>query len=159
MEFRISSKSVITSSPSPGQLVQALTLSAAGDRWGMERMEILGDAFLKYSTRIFLHYKMVDSCDEGYLSLARSEIVGNANFFHMGEDLGLASCRIVSTRMDPMETRTPGYHSTAMVGGDRTLEEVVVDLDRKMDGWGLGDIRNWLTREDLYRLKLGRSDK
>ena len=115
-EFMISSKSAITSSPSPGQLVPALTLSAAGDRWGMERMEILGDAFLKYSTTIFLHYKMVESYDEGYLSLARSEIVGNANFFHIGEDLGLASCRIVSTRMDPMERWTPGYQSTAMWG-------------------------------------------
>ena len=74
---------------------------------------------------------MVESYDEGYLSLARSEIVGNANFFHIGEDLGLASCRIVSTRMDPMERWTPGYQSTAMVGGDGSLEEVVVDLDRK----------------------------
>ena len=66
----------------------------------MERMEILGDAFLKYSTTIFLHYSMADTCDEGDLSSARSKIVGNLNLFHIAESLGLASCGIVSNRMD-----------------------------------------------------------
>ena len=58
MNFLISNRSVTMSSPSPGELVQALTLSAAGDVWDMERMEILGDAFLKFSTTLFLHYEM-----------------------------------------------------------------------------------------------------
>jgi dsRNA-specific ribonuclease len=57
----------------------------------MERREILGDAFLKYSTTIFLHYSMVDTSDEGDLSTARSKIVGNLNLFHIAESLGLAS--------------------------------------------------------------------
>ena len=62
---------------SPGLLVQALTLSAA-DVWDMERIEILGDAFLKFSTTLFLHYEMPGTCDEGDLSMmARSKIVGN----------------------------------------------------------------------------------
>ena len=82
---------------------------------------------------------MVDSCDEGDLF----KIVGNANFFHIAEDLGLASCGIVSTRMDPMETWTPpGYRSTVMGGGDRTLEEVLLELEKKMDCWEVGDIRS-----------------
>ena len=71
MNFLISNKSVTMSSPSPGELVQALTLSAAGDLWDMERMEILGDAFLKFSTTLFLHYEMPGTCDEGDLSMAR----------------------------------------------------------------------------------------
>ena len=101
MQFMIISKLASNSSPS---LVQALTLSAAGDRWDMERMETLGDAFLKYSTTIFLHYSMADNCDEGNLSTVRSKIVGNLNLFHIAESLGLASCSIVSTRMDPVVT-------------------------------------------------------
>ena len=68
IQFMISSKLVSNSSPSLGQMVQALTLSAAGDRWDMERREMLGDAFLKYSTTIFLHYSMVDTSDEGDLT-------------------------------------------------------------------------------------------
>ena len=31
------------SSPSPGQIVQSLTLASAGDNWNMERLEILGE--------------------------------------------------------------------------------------------------------------------
>ena len=135
IQFMISSKLVSNSSPSLGQMVQALTLSAAGDRWDMERREMLGDAFLKYSTTIFLHYSMADNCDEGNLSTVRSKIVGNLNLFHIAESLGLASCSIVSTRMDPVVTWTPpGYQSAAMVGGG-TLEEKVVELDKEMASW------------------------
>jgi hypothetical protein len=38
--------------------VHALTLAAASDCWDMERMEILGNAFLKYSVGLFSHFKM-----------------------------------------------------------------------------------------------------
>jgi hypothetical protein len=83
---------------------------------------------LKYSTTIFLHYSMADNCDEGNLSTVRSKIVGIA------ESMGMASCSIVSTRMDPVVTWTPpGYQSAAMVGGGN-LEEKVVELDHEMAG-------------------------
>ena len=155
MNLLISNKSVTMSSPSPGELVQALTLSAAGDVWDMERMEILGDAFLKFATTLFLHYEMPGTCDEGDLSMARSKIVGNFNFFQIAVDLGLASCGIVSTRMDPAETWTPpGYQSATMVGGG-TLDEKVVELDKEMHGWGVGDLRSWIIREDLEKLRDG----
>ena len=155
MNFLISNRSVTMSSPSPGELVQALTLSAAGDVWDMERMEILGDAFLKFSTTLFLHYEMPGTCDEGDLSMERSKIVGNFNLFQIAVDLGLASCGIVSTRMDPAETWTPpGYQSATMVGGG-TLDEKVVELDKEMHGWGVGDLRSWIVREDLEKLRDG----
>ena len=135
--------------------MQALTLSAAGDSWVMKRMEILGDAFRKYSTTIFLHYNMEDTCDEGDLSTARSKIIGNLNLFHIAEKLGLASCGIVSTRMDPVVTWTPPeYQSAAIVVGG-TVEEKVVELDKEMAGWGVGDILSWITREDLEKLRVG----
>ena len=129
IQFMISSKLVSNSSPSLGQMVQALTLSAAGDRWDMERREMLGDAFLKYSTTIFLHYSRVDTSDEGDLSTARSKIVGNLNLFHIAESLGLASCIILSTRMDSVVTCTP---PECCHGGGR-------DLGREGGGVGQGD--------------------
>ena len=86
--------------PTPGHLVHALTLAAAGDRfrsvcylamfdistrWDMERLEILGDAFLKYSVGLFFHYKLSNdvtsreytgrSYNEGDLSSARAQVV------------------------------------------------------------------------------------
>ena len=155
MQFMISSKQTTAVSPSPGLMVQALTLAAAGDRWDMERMEILGDAFLKFSTTIFLYYKMAESCDEGDLSLARSRIVGNENLFRIAENLSLVNCGIVSTKMDPAVLWTPpGYQSAAMLEGG-TVEEKVVELDKEMVGWRVGDIRSWITRDDLMKLKMG----
>ena len=75
MQFMMTSKSdELSSSPSPGQIVKALTLAAAGDRWDMERMEILGDAFLKFSTTIFLYYNMSSSCDEGDSVFVQSSV-------------------------------------------------------------------------------------
>lgn len=93
----------IGSGPTPGHLVHALTLAAAGDRyiskcvtvsddagpflprWDMERLEILGDAFLKYSVGLFFHYKLSNdvtsseytgrSYNEGDLSSARAQVV------------------------------------------------------------------------------------
>ena len=81
---------------------------------------------------------MADNCDEGNLSTARSKIVGNLNLFQIAESLGLASCSIVSTRMDPVVTWTPpGYQSATIVGGG-TLEEKVVELDKEMASWLAG---------------------
>ena len=38
--------------------------------------------------------------------------------------------------------------------GGGTVEEKVVELNKEMAGWGVGDIRNWITREDLEKLML-----
>ena len=57
--------------------------------------------------------------------------------------------------MDPAETWTPpGYQSATMVGGG-TLDEKVVELDKEMHGWGVGDLRSWIVREDLEKLRDG----
>ena len=88
-------------------LVQALTLAAAGDNWDMERLEILGDSLLKYTTTIFLYYKMTHTCDEGDLSGARSRIVGNRNLRLIAKNLGLAHCGIVSAHMEPSNSWIP----------------------------------------------------
>ena len=115
----------------------------------MERMEILGDAFLKYSTTIFLHYNMVDTCDEGDLSTVRSKIVGNLNLFHIAENLGLASRGIASTSMDPVVTWTPPEccHDGWM---DRGGEGGGVEQG---DGW----LGGWRTSEIGLQEKIWRS--
>ena len=41
-----------------------------------------------------------------------------------------------------------------MVGGG-TLDEKVVELDKEMHGWGVGDLRSWIVREDLEKLRDG----
>ena len=46
--------SVIRGGPSNHDLLEALTLKGAGEAFNMERLEILGDAFLKYSVSLAL---------------------------------------------------------------------------------------------------------
>ena len=57
-------------------------------RWDMERLEILGDAFLKFSVGLFFHYKLSNDVtsleyngrtyNEGDLSSARAQVVSLA---------------------------------------------------------------------------------
>ena len=85
---------------SPGHLVRGLTLANANDRWNMERLEILGDAFLKYSVTVFFYYKMTNLprsrehrhqriYNEGDLTCARSRVVGNHNLYQVAKTLKL----------------------------------------------------------------------
>ena len=145
-------------SPQPGQLVQALTLTVAGDPWDMERLEILGDSFLKFSTTIFLFYRMVETCDEGDLTLARSRIVGNRNLRLIAEQLGLAECGMQSENLHTLEKwAPPGYHSVRlpMAGGQAlSVEELLVQLDVGF-GRHVGELRRWLGRPDLARVVAG----
>ena len=143
------------SSPSPGQIVQALTLASAGDNWDMERLEILGDAFLKYSTTIFLYYKMTDTCDEGDLTAARSRIVGNKNLMKIAKTLGLANCDIVSHPMDPVKTWIPPGYSSSSLDDFDTIEDRIVSLDNQMESWQVGQLAKLLKKEDLENLRNG----
>ena len=101
----------------------------------MERLEILGDSFLKFSTTIFLYYKMKDTCDEGDLTLARSRIVGNRNLYEISRVLKLANCGIVSDLMNPLTNWSPpGYVSCQVQGTSETLEDALVDLEGRTFG-------------------------
>lgn len=142
------------STPSPGQIVQALTLASAMDNWNMERLEILGDAFLKYATTIFLYYKMADSCDEGDLSSARSRIVGNKNLMLIARNQGLANCGILADRMDPARTWTPpGFRIPALDQFD-SVEDKLVSLDNEQT-WEIGQLCKYLKAEDVAKLRTG----
>ena len=143
------------SSPSPGQIVQALTLASAGDNWDMERLEILGDSFLKYSTTIFLYYKMTDTCDEGDLTAARSKIVGNKNLMKIAKNLGLANCDIVSHPMDPVKTWIPPGYTSSHLDEFDTIEDRIVHLDSRMDTWQIGQVAKLLKKDDLEKLRCG----
>ena len=66
--------------PDSGLLLQALTPKGAKDSINLERLETLGDSFLKLSTSVFLF------CDrpidhEGKLSISRARRVENLNLF------------------------------------------------------------------------------
>lgn len=62
--------------PSPSVLLQALTMSNANDGINLERLETIGDSFLKYAITNYL-YCTYDNVHEGKLSHIRSKQVNN----------------------------------------------------------------------------------
>ncbi|KAI3386226.1 hypothetical protein SNEBB_000633 [Seison nebaliae] len=66
------------------QLLQALTLRSAGDAFDLERVELLGDSFLKFSSAIYLFLKFPRE-NEGVLSLLRSKLISNQTLAYLGK--------------------------------------------------------------------------
>jgi endoribonuclease Dicer len=60
--------------PSPCQILQALTMSNANDGLNLERLETIGDSFLKYAITSYL-FCTFENIHEGKLSHLRSKQV------------------------------------------------------------------------------------
>uniref|UniRef100_A0A7N0UF06 Dicer-like protein 4 n=1 Tax=Kalanchoe fedtschenkoi TaxID=63787 RepID=A0A7N0UF06_KALFE len=64
------------------RILEALTTEKCNERISLERLEVLGDAFLKFSIgrHLFLKY---DALDEGGLTRMRSKTVSNSNLYEL----------------------------------------------------------------------------
>lgn len=64
------------------QVLEALTTEQCQERFSLERLEVLGDAFLKFS--VARHFFLLhDSFHEGDLTSKRSNIVNNSNLLKL----------------------------------------------------------------------------
>jgi dsRNA-specific ribonuclease len=63
--------------------LQALTSASANDIVNLERMETLGDSFLKLMSSLYLfkHHKYMN---EGELTSIKGKHIGNRNLYHCG---------------------------------------------------------------------------
>ena len=61
-----------------------MTSAQASDIINLERLENLGDAFLKFATCVYLLEKF-PNLNEGTLTLIKGKIVGNRNLYYCGE--------------------------------------------------------------------------
>ncbi|XP_071160069.1 endoribonuclease Dicer-like [Mytilus edulis] len=94
--------------PSPCMILQALTMSNANDFFSLERLETIGDSFLKYAITVYL-FCTYPGVHEGKLSYLRSKQVSNCNLYRLGKKKGLAEC-MISTKFEPYENwLPPGY--------------------------------------------------
>ena len=69
--------------PSPSLILQALTMSNSNDAINLERLETIGDSFLKYAITSYL-YCQYPLIHEGKLSHLRSKQVSNLNLYQLG---------------------------------------------------------------------------
>lgn len=94
--------------PGPNVILQALTMSNASDGINLERLETVGDSFLKYSITAYL-YCMYPTMHEGKLSYLRSTEISNANLYELGRAKNLAEL-MSATKFEPNDNwLPPGY--------------------------------------------------
>ena len=145
--------------PQPWQVLEGITLAAAGDVVDMERLEVMGDSFLKFSTSVFVYYKSLElgedeysHKDEGEMTCERSEVVSNLHLFQLAGCLDMQQAIVERTFEPLLAWQPPGFTR-------RHLDEYLVHLDSKfgphvkdpkyrrtLTG---GSLLNWLRPEDL----------
>lgn len=118
--------------PNPGLILQALTLSNASDGFNLERLEMLGDSFLKHAITTYLFCTYPDA-HEGRLSYMRSKKVSNCNLYRLGKKKGLPSRMVVSIFDPPVNWLPPGYvvnqdkSSTDKLDSDEPKEDLLAN--------------------------------
>lgn len=98
--------------PGPAILLQALTLSNAADGFDLERLETVGDSFLKHSITVYLFFTY-PNVNEGKLSFLRSKQVSNYNLYKLGKRKSLQEL-IVSSKFEPLETWLPPHYESVL---------------------------------------------
>ncbi len=119
--------------PSPSLLLQALTMSNSNDVINLERLETIGDSFLKYAVTSFL-YCTYPNIHEGKLSHLRSKQVSNLNLYRLGKDKRLGEL-MVATKFEPHDNwLPPGYHIPAQ------FEQALIKSGVPATHWNMADM-------------------
>lgn len=106
--------------PSPSIILQALTMSNANDGINLERLETIGDSFLKYAITTYL-YCTYENVNEGKLSYLRSKQVSNLNLYRLGKKKILGESMIAS-KFEPQDNYLPPMHFIP-----KELEQALID--------------------------------
>ena len=72
-------------SPSNSLVLQALTLQGAQDNFNMERLELLGDTFLKMITTVSLHSTLPASATVSTVTHRRSAMISNVRLYYLAK--------------------------------------------------------------------------
>lgn len=94
--------------PSPGLLLEALTWAKATDGFDLERLEVLGDSFLKFVVTIDLFCSQT-TAHEGLLTEARARIISNRNLHRLGCGIGIGECAASMVFEPNRNWLPPGY--------------------------------------------------
>lgn len=106
--------------PSPGLLLEAVTSAKASDGFDLERLEVLGDSFLKLVVTIDL-FSSSTSEQEGLLTQMRSRIICNRNLHRLGGVLRVGSM-VAQEQFEPHRNWLPPGYSVP-----EGVEEMLMD--------------------------------
>ena len=122
------------SGPSPSVILQAFTMSSANDGINLERLETIGDSFLKYAITTYLYCKY-SNIHEGKLSYLRSRQVSNLHLYQLGKKKLFGGC-MVATKFNPHDNwLPPGYDIPD------ALEEALITSGIPLNYWNVVDLQ------------------
>ena len=133
---------VVVRGPGNALLLQAVTLKSATDSIDNERLETLGDSFLKLATSVFLYCERPNAY-EGRLTSARMRRIGNLNLFRLAKRRHMMG-KIVSKRFQPMGGWVPpcftfsGPTGTHVRGGSKRVKQEGCSQGVKPEGCSEG---------------------
>ncbi|CAL1687755.1 unnamed protein product [Lasius platythorax] len=85
LDILVSSEKLFNShGPNIIEIMHALTTKLGTDMFDLERLETLGDSYLKFITSIFLYHKF-PTFNEGQLTAVKGKIIGNRNLYYCGK--------------------------------------------------------------------------
>lgn len=113
--------------PHPCHILEAMTAASADDIWNLERLETLGDSFLKFAVSYVLFSRFPD-LPEGKLTQLKGQILGNRNLFYCAKAKQLASYLKVK-KVVPSEGWIPPSFSIP----EKIIQENLTSLVRRLD--------------------------
>nr|WDQ26714.1 Dicer 2 [Sogatella furcifera]WOZ50366.1 endoribonuclease Dcr 2-like protein [Sogatella furcifera] len=139
-------------------VLQVLTAASAHDIFNFERLETLGDSFLKYAVSLIL-FTHFPELSEGQLTMIKGKIIGNRNLFYCGEEKELGSIIKNVEFNTSSDWVAPGFcvdRSTQSVLRDlsinpRYLYEIMLSREEKEAGQ-LSDTTKDMIEDKLYEV-------
>ncbi|CAO1443231.1 unnamed protein product [Diamesa tonsa] len=140
--------------PSPSIILQALTMSNANDGINLERLETIGDSFLKYAITTYL-YCTYENTNEGKLSFLRSKQVSNLNLYRLGRKKELGES-MIATKFEPHDNWLPPCYFVP-----KELEQALIDAKIPVCYWNLADLLDikQYSSEEICKLVKERAEK
>ena len=120
------------------QLLEAVTCASSGDDFNLERLEMLGDSFLKMAVTIHVYWHK-DHKDEGKLTKYRTRQISNKNLFNLARERDLAKFIKLFNFSNEETWLPPAFNSRKVENGesfsdDDTDDVMDDDTDDVMDG-------------------------
>ncbi len=130
-------------SPDSGLLIRAFTQASADDCVDLERLEVLGDSFLKLATSVNLFCSR-NRDHEGKLTMARTRRISNFNLFYLAGKKGIPG-KILSKKFEPLSSWIPPCFAPSDPDGPSQMESHLFQNEKaclyhKVSDKGVADV-------------------
>ncbi|XP_049872216.1 endoribonuclease Dicer [Pectinophora gossypiella] len=107
-KIAILSKKLTTRGPELRDILAAITTINSHDTFNLERVETLGDSFLKFAASLYLYHKF-PKLNEGQLTNIKCRFIGNRNLYYAGSKARLGGRMKVEQFSPRKDFLVPGF--------------------------------------------------